>query len=86
MKCYDDRDDPLSNLSLQDPNELLTTRDIGDYWAEKPPKRHIHVLVKPPPGGIRIEGTTRPRLDAGITQKSVYDTYKFKLYFDRGPG
>ncbi len=44
----DDRDDLLSNLSLQDQVELLATRDIGDYWTEKPPKRHIHVLVEPP--------------------------------------
>jgi hypothetical protein len=40
------RDD--SNLSLQDEPELLATRDIGDYWTEKPPKRHIHVIVKLP--------------------------------------
>ena|SRR5438045_3809673 len=44
----DDRDDLLSNLSLQDEVELLATRDIGDYWTEKPPKRHIHVIVKLP--------------------------------------
>src|SRR3954469_24206873 len=44
----DDQDDLLSNLSLQDKDELLATRDIGDYWTEKPPKRHIHVLVESP--------------------------------------
>jgi len=38
-------DDLLSNLTQ---DELLATRDIGDYWTEKPPKRHIHVLVEPP--------------------------------------
>ncbi|CAB4474810.1 unnamed protein product [Rhizophagus irregularis] len=27
---------------------LLATREIGDYWTEKPPKRHIHVIVKLP--------------------------------------
>jgi hypothetical protein len=37
-----------SNLSFQDKDKLLATRDIGDYWTEKPPKRHIHVLVEPP--------------------------------------
>ncbi len=46
VKIPDDYDDPLSNISLQP--ELLATRDIGDYWTEKPPKRNIHVLVEPP--------------------------------------
>ena len=34
----DDRDDLLSNPTLQD--ELLATRDIEEYWPEKPPKKH----------------------------------------------
>ncbi|RIA79206.1 hypothetical protein C1645_110256 [Glomus cerebriforme] len=44
----DDQDDLLSNLILNDEPELLATREIGDYWTEKPPKRNIHVLVSPP--------------------------------------
>jgi len=44
----DDQDDLLSNLTLNDGDELLATREIGDYWTEKPPKRHIHVIVKLP--------------------------------------
>src|ERR1044072_8356815 len=44
----DDQDDLLSNLTLNDGDELLATRGIGDYWAEKPPKRNIHVIVEPP--------------------------------------
>jgi Crinkler effector protein N-terminal domain len=44
----DDQDDLLSNLTLNDGDELLATREIGDYWTEKPPKRNIHVIVKPP--------------------------------------
>ena len=48
VEIPDDRNDLLSDLSLQDNDELLATRDIGDYWTEKPPKRHIHVLVEPP--------------------------------------
>ena len=48
VEISDDRDDPLSNLTLQDQPELLATREIGDYWTEKPPKRHIHVIVKLP--------------------------------------
>src|ERR1043166_5252990 len=44
----DDQDDLLSNLTLNDGDELLATREIGDYWTEKPPKRNIHVVVSPP--------------------------------------
>ena len=43
-----DQDDLLSNLTLNDGDELLATREIGDYWTEKPPKRNIHVIVEPP--------------------------------------
>jgi Crinkler effector protein N-terminal domain len=43
----DDQDDLLSNLTLNDGDELLATREIGDYWTEKPPKRNIHVIVEP---------------------------------------
>src|SRR5436190_15062749 len=48
MTISDDQDDLLSNLILNDEPELLATREIGDYWTEKPPKRHIHVIVKLP--------------------------------------
>src|SRR2546421_13042629 len=48
VEIRDDQDDLLSNLTLNDRDELLATRDIGDYWTEKPPKRHIHVIVKLP--------------------------------------
>jgi hypothetical protein len=48
VEIRDDQDDLLSNLSLQDQVELLATREIGDYWTEKPLKRHIHVLVESP--------------------------------------
>jgi hypothetical protein len=44
----DDQDDLLSNLTLNDGDELLATREIGDYWTEKPPKRNIHIIVKLP--------------------------------------
>jgi len=47
MEC-DDQDDLLSTLTLNDGDELLATREIGDYWTEKPPKRHIHVIVESP--------------------------------------
>ncbi|PKK61238.1 hypothetical protein RhiirC2_792114 [Rhizophagus irregularis] len=43
-----DHADPLSNLSLEENEELLAINDIGDYWPEKPPKKNIHVIVEPP--------------------------------------
>src|SRR5947209_3918915 len=45
VTILDDQDDLLSNLTLNDGNELLATREIGDYWTEKLPKRNIHVIV-----------------------------------------
>src|SRR5436190_10384981 len=44
----DDQDDLLSKLTLNDGDELLATREIGDYWTEKPTKRNIHVIISPP--------------------------------------
>ncbi|RGB24006.1 hypothetical protein C1646_821830 [Rhizophagus diaphanus] len=46
VKIPDDQDDLLSNFTLNDRDELLATREIGDYWIEKLPKRHIHIIVK----------------------------------------
>ena len=50
VEISDERDDILGNLNLllQDEHKLPATREIGEYWAEKPPKRHIHVIVSPP--------------------------------------
>ncbi|CAG8659539.1 6431_t:CDS:2 [Paraglomus brasilianum] len=42
------RDDLLSSLSLNDNDELLGANEISEYWTSKLPKKHIHVLVKPP--------------------------------------
>src|SRR4051794_10766222 len=44
----DDQDDLLGNLTLNDGDELLATREIGDYWPTSPLKKHIHVIVKLP--------------------------------------
>ena len=44
----DDQDDQLRNLSLEGNEELSAINDIGDYWPESPPKKHIHVIVKLP--------------------------------------
>src|SRR2546423_15612717 len=39
------QDDQLRNLSLEGNEELSAINDIGDYWPESPPKKHIHVIV-----------------------------------------
>ncbi|PKK57326.1 hypothetical protein RhiirC2_798237, partial [Rhizophagus irregularis] len=44
----DDHVDPLSNLSLEDSEELLAIRKISKYFPDSLPEEHIHVLVSPP--------------------------------------
>ena len=44
----DDQDDLLSNLTLNDGDELLATKKISKYFPDSPPKEHIHVIVKLP--------------------------------------
>ena len=48
VEIRDDRDDLLSNLSLQDQDELLATKKISKYFPDSPPEEHIHVLFEPP--------------------------------------
>jgi hypothetical protein len=59
----DDQDDLLSNLILNDEPELLATREIGDYWTEKPPKRNIHVIVEPPESTATTSNREQELLD-----------------------
>src|SRR4051794_27189980 len=83
VKIPDDQDDHLSNLSLQDQPELLATRDIGDYWTEKPLKRHIHVLVEPPVSTTASDEVLELRKQLASMQellnKSVHGMYFFSL-------
>src|SRR3989337_639491 len=44
----DDQDDLLSNLTLNDGDELLATKKISKYFPDSPLEEHIHVLVEPP--------------------------------------
>ncbi|CAG8569882.1 8180_t:CDS:2 [Paraglomus occultum] len=48
--------------------KLLATRDVEDYWSEKPPKRHIHVIVV-------SRNCLTESLKASIN-KSVHDTVR----------
>ena len=44
----DDQDDLLSNLTLNDGDELRATKKISKYFPDSPPEEHIHVIVKLP--------------------------------------
>ena len=48
MKIPDDRDDLLSNLTLENNAELLATKKVSKYFPVSPAEEHIHVLVEPP--------------------------------------
>jgi hypothetical protein len=79
----DDQDDLLSNLILNDEPELLATREIGDYWTEKPPKRNIHVIVEPPESTATTSNREQELLEEiaslqALLKKSV-GTYFFLL-------
>src|SRR4051812_19036517 len=44
----DDHVDPLSNLSLENGDELLAIRKISKYFPDSPPEERIHVIVSLP--------------------------------------
>ena len=76
----DDRDDLLSNISLQDKDELLATKKISKYFPDPPPEEHIHVLVEPP---VSTTASSREQelLDQvaslqALLNKSVHGTYR----------
>jgi len=76
----DDRDDLLSNISLQDKDELLATKKISKYFPDSPPEEHIHVLVEPP---VSTTASSREQelLDQvaslqALLNKSVHGTYR----------
>lgn len=63
-------DDRLKNLTLNDSNELLAMDEIGEYWADDPPKKHINVLVESP---MSIAASSREQADKD--KKSVYGMF-----------
>ncbi|PKK73785.1 hypothetical protein RhiirC2_323456 [Rhizophagus irregularis] len=67
----DHLDDRLKNLTLNDSNELLAMDEIGEYWTDDPPKKHINVLVESP---MSIAASSREQADKD--KKSVYEQEK----------
>jgi hypothetical protein len=45
--CTDDCNDLLS-FKLNNGDKLLATREIGNYWSEKLPKKSIYIIVELP--------------------------------------
>ena len=80
MEIRDDHDDQLSNLSLQDRDELLATKKISKYFPDLPAEKCIYVIVFP---SDFVDTSSREQellnriasLEA-LLNKSVYDTYK----------
>ena len=81
VKIPDDQDDLLSNLTLNDGDELLATKKISKYFPDSPPEEHIHVLVSPPEATATssreqelLEEVASLR---ALINKSTHGTYKF---------
>ena len=85
VEIPDDRDSELASPALD--VELLATRDVGDYWTKKLPKRHIHVIVEPP---VQIASSSREQelldqltLLRAQLNKSVHGTYLYKISWQK---
>ena len=77
--------DHVDPLTLHDNDELLAINDIGDYWTEKPLKKHIHVLVEPPVTTATSDEVLELREEVASLKeklsKSTHGTYKFWAIF-----
>jgi hypothetical protein len=76
----DHLDDQLKNLKLNGNDELSAINEIGEYWTETPPKKHIHVLVEPPVSTTASSRREQELLDElsalrALLNKSVHGTY-----------
>jgi hypothetical protein len=48
VEISDDDNDQLSNISLQDQDELIATKKILKYFPATPAEEHIHIIILPP--------------------------------------
>ncbi|GET03915.1 hypothetical protein GLOIN_2v811958 [Rhizophagus clarus] len=69
----------LNNLSLEDGEELLAINEIGDYWTEKLPKKHIHVIVSPPEATATSEVLKLREEVASLKKKLSKSEYEFDI-------
>ncbi|CAG8497704.1 8126_t:CDS:2 [Funneliformis caledonium] len=52
-----DNEEELQNLTLQDNEALAGAREIRHYWDSTPPKKNIHIIIKPPATGKYYQRT-----------------------------
>ncbi|PKY58648.1 hypothetical protein RhiirA4_513185, partial [Rhizophagus irregularis] len=81
----DDQDDLLSNLILNDGDELLATKKISKYFPDSP-EEHIHVIVKLP-YCITSKTTTKASGDPPASVKLWGDFFEQvnSFHFDQQP-
>ena len=81
VEIGNDRDDLLSNLTLESNAELLATKKISKYFPDSPAEEHIHVLVEPPASNT-ASNREQELLDQvaslqALLKKSTHGTYTF---------
>ena len=83
----DDRDDLLSNLTLENNAELLATKKVSKYFPVSPAEEHIHVLVELPASTATSDEVLELRKQLASMQellnKSVHGMYFFLTWDKR---
>ncbi|GBC10145.1 hypothetical protein RclHR1_09390001 [Rhizophagus clarus] len=75
----DDHVNPLSNLSLEDSDELLVIKKISKYFPDSPPEEHIHVIVSPPEATATSEVLKLREEVASLKEKLSKSEYEFDI-------
>jgi hypothetical protein len=75
----DDQNDLLSKLTLNDGNRLLATKEIRDYWTEKPPKRHIRVIVSPSESTATSNQEVKELLDHIVSLEEALSKFEYGM-------
>ncbi|RIB21300.1 hypothetical protein C2G38_1112978 [Gigaspora rosea] len=79
IEIPDDHDSELADPALND--ELLATRDVGDYWTA-PPKRHIHIIVESP---VPTASSSREQelLDRLTSFETTHRVFTIKAFYGK---
>src|SRR5581483_10892191 len=78
VKIPINRDDKLSNLTLQDSEQLLATRIIEEYWPTTqtvPMEEYIHIII----GRYETKKQEQELLDQ-LSSSKVHQEFKIKVY------
>ncbi|KAF8453698.1 hypothetical protein BGX38DRAFT_1176694 [Terfezia claveryi] len=78
VEIPDDRDDLIQGQTLQDDNQLLSTRRLARYWTDTPPSDHIHVIIKLPEPAppSELESPTQRKRKRWAALNSILDKNK----------